>query len=69
MLSLVLFLNKSKTQSYLIKVNNNGELIGTEKLKDQITTIGKKEVGYFIKKFIKDTRIVTLDKKVFQKNN
>ncbi|ACZ01365.1 type IV secretion system protein [Streptobacillus moniliformis] len=66
-LSTFLFINKSETKSYLIKVNNNGELIGTEKLSNQITNIGNKEIEYFMKKFIKDSRTITLDRKVFDK--
>lgn len=62
-----LFLNKAETKTYLIKVNENGELVGTEKLSTQIKNIGSKEIEYFLKKFIKDTRTVTLDKKIFEK--
>ncbi|CAM3107810.1 type IV secretion system protein [Streptobacillus felis] len=65
--STFLFINKAETKSYLIKVNDSGELVGTEKLSDQITKVGNREIEYFMKKFIKDTRTITLDKKVFDK--
>lgn len=64
-LSVFLFINRSQVNSYLIKVNENGELVGSEKLQTEITTIGSKEIEYFMKKWIKDTRVITLDRKVF----
>ncbi|WP_064613478.1 type IV secretion system protein [Streptobacillus moniliformis] len=65
--STFLFIHKTETKSYLIKVNESGELVGAEKLTNQISKIGNREIEYFMKKFIKDTRSITLDKKVFEK--
>ena len=65
--SIYLFVNRSEVKSYLIKVNNDGELIGSEKLNTQVKNVGKIEIEYFAKKFIKDIRTITLDKKVFDK--
>ncbi|ACZ01645.1 type IV secretion system protein [Streptobacillus moniliformis] len=65
--STFLFISKTETKSYLIKVNENNELVGAEKLTNQISNIGNREIEYFMKKFIKDTRTITLDKKVFDK--
>lgn len=66
-LSSYLFFNKSKVYSYLIKVNTQGELVGSEQLRTEITSVGNEEIEYFMKKWIKDTRSITLDRKVFDK--
>lgn len=60
-----LFISKSKVNSYLIKVNDSGELLGTEKLTDRISKVSTVEIEYFSKKFIKNIRTITKEKKIF----
>lgn len=64
----IYLLNKTTVYPYLIKVNDKGEIHSIESLKHNKIEIGNREIEYFLKKFIVNTRQITLDKKFYENN-
>lgn len=66
--SIYLFTSRS-VYPYIITVDKHtGEVISSEVLKSSNVEISKKEIEYFMKKFIFDTRTITTDKNFFNKS-
>ncbi|RRD40524.1 type IV secretion system protein [Leptotrichia sp. OH3620_COT-345] len=58
---------KEKGFGYILRVKENtGEPVSTEIYKNDTLNIGKNEIEFFLKKFIADTRTITLDRKIFE---